>query len=73
MRIKDAAQRVGVCADWLRKLERDGRIPPALRDLNGHRRYNDEDLDKVRRILYAGGSLRSRAKQVLTDSKKGGK
>ena len=55
MRIKDAAQRLGVCADWLRKLERDGRIPPARRDLNGHRRYSDEDLDEVRRVLFAQG------------------
>ncbi len=55
MRIKEAAQRLGVCTDWIRKLERDGRIPPARRDLNGHRRYSEEDLDEVRRVLYAQG------------------
>ena len=57
MRIKEAAQRLGVCIDWIRKLERDGRIPPVQRDLNGHRRYSEEDLDEVRRILYAQGRV----------------
>ena len=55
MRIKEAAQRLGVCTDWIRKLERDGRIPPVQRDLNGHRRYSEADLVKVHRILHGQG------------------
>ena len=37
---------------WLRQLELDGRIPRAPRDLNGHRRFTPEYLERVRRALF---------------------
>lgn len=36
MRIKELARELGVSPDWIRKLERSGRIPLALRDSNAH-------------------------------------
>ena len=53
MRICEAATELGVSPTWLRRLERAGRIPPAPRDLNGHRRYGPEDLARLRRLIYA--------------------
>ena len=51
MRIRSFSQKVGFSADWLRRLERNGRIPPATRDLNGHRRYTEGDVEKLRALL----------------------
>lgn len=45
--IGEAARRLGVTPKHLRVLERDGRIPPARRDLNG-RVYSEFDLDLLR-------------------------
>lgn len=53
MRIRAAAQAVGISPDFLRRLERDGQVPPAARDVNGHRRYSPEDLEAVRRAVFA--------------------
>ena len=52
MRIGGLAQAVGVGPDWVRRLEGEGRIPPAPRDRNGHRRYSLEDVKKVRDLLF---------------------
>ena len=43
-------------ADWLRRLEKAGRIPPAPRDVNGHRRYSPEHVTAVKRALFAPGT-----------------
>ena len=53
MRISDVARRLGFSADHIRDLEKSGRIPPALRDTNGHRRYTQDDLERLRRVLFA--------------------
>jgi len=53
MRIKDVARELGISADWVRQLEREGRIPPAVRDVNGHRRYTDEDLSQLKEAIFA--------------------
>jgi len=45
--ISEAARRLGVTPKHLRVLEREGRIPPARRDLNG-RIYTQFDLALLR-------------------------
>jgi len=54
-RINGAAKELDVSADWLRRLERAGRIPPARRDLNGHRRYSQKDIKQLRDVLFGSG------------------
>jgi MerR HTH family regulatory protein len=51
MRVSEVARALLISPTFLRRLERSGRIPPARRDLNGHRRYTDEDLDRLRRLI----------------------
>ena len=52
MRIGGAAKRHGASTSWLRKLERQGKIPRAARDRNGHRRYTPEDIERIRQVIY---------------------
>ena len=52
MRVIDVARELGLSADWIRRLERDGRIPPAQRDVNGHRRYTDTDVERLRELIF---------------------
>jgi DNA-binding transcriptional MerR regulator len=47
--IGEAARRLGVTPNHLRILEREGRIPPARRDLNG-RIYSEFDIALLRSI-----------------------
>lgn len=47
--IGEAARRLGVTPKHLRVLEREGRIPPVRRDLNG-RVYSDADIAFLRRL-----------------------
>ena len=47
------ARELEVCTDWIRRLERMGRIPLAARDVNGHRRYTDEDLVQLKKAIFA--------------------
>jgi len=51
MRVIEVARQLGVSTDWIRRLERAGRIPPATRDSNGHRRYGQADVERLRAIL----------------------
>lgn len=51
MRIAAVARELGFSADYLRDLERIGRIPPVPRDLNGHRRFSSEDVERLRTVL----------------------
>jgi DNA-binding transcriptional MerR regulator len=51
MRISQVAHECGVSADLIRRLERAGVLPPAARDLNGHRRYSADDVKRVRSIV----------------------
>jgi predicted transcriptional regulator len=41
--ISEASRQLGVSPEHLRALEREGRVPPARRDLNG-RIYSDFDI-----------------------------
>lgn len=52
MRITAAARRLGVSAFWLKELERRGVVDPIPRDLHGHRRLSEEDLEHLRRTLF---------------------
>ncbi len=52
MRIKEAAKELGISISLLRRLEREGRLPPAMRDLGGQRRYAPEDIAKLRGLLF---------------------
>lgn len=52
MRITDVARRLGCSPDFLRDLEKSGRIPPAPRDMNGHRRFAPEDVERLRTVLF---------------------
>jgi DNA-binding transcriptional MerR regulator len=56
MRIQAVARRLGVGPDWLRRLERTGRMPPVQRDLNGHRRFSERDVRRLRDILFGRGN-----------------
>jgi DNA-binding transcriptional MerR regulator len=51
MRVAELCKRLEISADWLKRLERTGTIPPARRDLNGHRRYGEDDLERLRELL----------------------
>lgn len=53
-RIGEAAQEVGVSRDTIRRLERRGLITPA-RDWAGHRRYDEETIQRLRELVYGNG------------------
>ena len=57
--ISDAAQKSGISAHTLRYWERAGLIQPVTRNGSGHRRYAEEDLDRIRFLtkLRATGML----------------
>ncbi|MBI4636282.1 MAG: MerR family DNA-binding transcriptional regulator [Candidatus Rokubacteria bacterium] len=57
MTVREVARRLGVSGEWLRRLEREGRVPRATRDLNGYRRYSEEDILALRRVLYGAPQL----------------
>jgi transcriptional regulator with XRE-family HTH domain len=57
MRVGDVARKLGVSPSLVRKAERSGRIPRARRlrvgnQPHGHRRYTDEDLDRIREAFF---------------------
>jgi len=51
MRITEAAQRVGVSATTLKRLERRGLIR-VRQDRNGQRRYTDRDIQEIQAFYY---------------------
>ena len=64
MRTREAAERAGISPDWLRQLERDGRIGPFARDVNGHRRLTDEDVERIRAVV-TNPQTRSHGREAL--------
>ena len=46
--ISDAARKSGISAHTLRYWERAGLIQPVTRNGSGHRRYAEEDLERIR-------------------------
>jgi DNA-binding transcriptional MerR regulator len=54
MRVIDVARKLNISTTWIRKLEKDGVVSTVPRDINGHRRYSDEDLQRIKAILKQG-------------------
>jgi len=52
MKIGEVARELGMSVDWLRKAEREGRIPPAKRMMSGWRFYSPEDVAALRRRVF---------------------
>ena len=46
--ISEAARKLGLSAEWLRRGEKRGSLPLARRDRNGFRYYTPEDLERLR-------------------------
>ncbi len=51
MLISAVARELGVSVDWLRRAEKDGRIPRARRHLSGWRVYTDQDVVVIQNLL----------------------
>ncbi len=51
LRVKDAAEFLGVSPNTLRNWSRDGRIPVHRNPINGYRLYNKSDLDRLLRRI----------------------
>jgi DNA-binding transcriptional MerR regulator len=49
--IADAARASGLSAHTLRYYERAGLLDPIDRNASGHRRYREEDLDRIRFLI----------------------
>lgn len=52
MRIGEISRRLGVCPDTIRRLERQGIIRPP-RDWNEQRRFTEEDLAFLKKVLFS--------------------
>ncbi|MBD0328419.1 MAG: MerR family transcriptional regulator [Pyrinomonadaceae bacterium] len=46
--ISEAARKLGLSAEWLRRGEKRGSLPLARRDRNGYRYYTPEDVERLR-------------------------
>ena len=51
MRIGKISKITGFSTDTIRRLEREGVITPR-RDWNGHRRFTEEDLKRLKEVLF---------------------
>lgn len=45
-----AAGQLGICVEWLRRLEREGHIPKA-RSLGRRRIYTEQELELIRQLF----------------------
>jgi DNA-binding transcriptional MerR regulator len=52
MRIGEASRQIQRSARWLRMAEATGIIPQAKRDMNNWRYYTEEDIEKIRKIIF---------------------
>ena len=48
--ISQAAEELGVSVSYLRLAERVGVVPEPRRSVGGHRRYKQEDIERLRRL-----------------------
>jgi DNA-binding transcriptional MerR regulator len=64
MRIGAVARELGVSSEWLRDMERSGRLPAARRDFNGHRRYSPADVQRLRSLVFGKRRHQSRGSAV---------
>ena len=55
MRTLGLARHLGVSRDWIIAMERKGLIPPPARDRNGHRRFDQKDIERIRALIYGPG------------------
>ncbi len=70
LHITPAAKRLGVSSTYLRRLERQKRIPPARRDAFGDRVYSELDLVLLRALGIGARPRRlKRAEDVLEASR----
>lgn len=58
MQIKEAADQVGIGKESLRRLEKEGVLPPAPRNIVGRRIYSAEDILRIERIIRDRHSAR---------------
>lgn len=56
LQIGEAARGLGITIEHLRRLEREKKIPKAKRLLNCRRVYSEDDLQRIREILFAPAS-----------------
>jgi DNA-binding transcriptional MerR regulator len=66
MRVREAARILGGSPEWLKRLERRGQIPPLPRDINGHHRLTEADVERLRSLLFGSPLLEDRPKTVGT-------
>lgn len=66
MHIEEAVRRIGCTPAHIRNLEREGRIPPARRDLNG-RTYTEFDIALLRSIGVGSRPKRLKRVEVVLD------
>lgn len=72
--ISDAARASGVSPDTLRYYERAGLLEPVRRGPNGHRRYGEDDLGRIRflmRLRSTGMPIR-RLRELAEAARNGG-
>lgn len=56
-RVNEAARELGCSEVWLRRAERNGKIPQAKRDLNNWRVYTLEDIARLKILLIPRDSI----------------
>ena len=49
--VSQVARELGMSVDWLRRAEKQGRIPRAQRHLSGWRVYSPEDVERLKSLL----------------------
>ena len=52
--ISEAARKLGLSAEWLRRGEKRESLPRARRDRNGYRYYTPEDIERLRNRRLLG-------------------
>lgn len=72
MRIGEVAKQLCISAAWLRELERAGRVPKALRDVNGHRRYTPDDARRLKVFLFRPPATRRASSATQEKAASGG-
>lgn len=71
--IGELAERTGLSIDALRYYEREGLIDPVERDVQGHRRYRDEDVEWIEFLRYLRRSQMSiQQMRELAELRRGG-
>ena len=50
--VHEAAAKLGVSAQTLRRYERDGIVAPPPRDRNGWRRYDEAHITRIQQVIY---------------------